>query len=263
MRRLGSFFVALGALLTSGCGHAAVDSVKMSAAISTSEAIREIAERFRAETGVTVETNLGSSADLARQIEQGAPADLFLSADEAWADYLQKRNLVESRKDLLSNRLVVVTAIGDSPKINTLEDLGYAGIKRLALAGPAVPAGRYAREALKKAGLWDKLQSLVLDGQNVRAALTYVARHEAEAGIVYATDAKSDPKVRVAYLIPADYHSPIRYPLILLAREPIKPSARRFFEYVDKPESAQMFRAAGFGMAGDLGRETPRSTSNE
>jgi molybdate transport system substrate-binding protein len=229
--------------------------VKISAAISTSEAIQEIAERFRAETGVAVETNLGSSADLARQIEQGASADLFLSADEAWADYLQERNLVGSRRDLLSNRLVLVTPVEASIKISSLKDLSHAGIKRLALAGPAVPAGRYARTALEKAALWDQLQSLVLDGQNVRAALTYVAHHEAEAGIVYATDAKSDPKVRVACVIPADYHPPIRYPLVLLAREPIRSSARRLYEYLDKRESAEVFRAAGFGMATDFGRE--------
>jgi molybdate transport system substrate-binding protein len=238
--------VVLAASLGSGCSQRASEPVRISAAISTREALQEAADYFHSTTGTEIELNLGPSSDLARQIEQGTPADLFLSADSDWADYLEKKNLVAERADLLSNSLVVVVAAGSSLNFASLTDLAQANVHRLALGGPAVPVGKYARQALEKAGIWQELKERVLDGRDVRAALMYVARDEAEAGIVYATDALHEPRVRVAFRIPAEYHSPISYPLVLLKKEKITDQSRRFFNFLCSTQSKEIFRRAAF-----------------
>jgi molybdate transport system substrate-binding protein len=244
--RLDSVLILLFLLPLTGCRQSATPSVKVAAAISTREALLGIAEQFRTQTGVGVQTNFGASSDLARQIEQGAECDLFLSADLDWMNYLQERDLVSECKNLLSNQLVIVVPVDSSLTIANLGDVARADIHRLALGGPAVPAGRYAREALQKAGLWEKFQSRALDGQDVRAALTYVAHHEAEAGIVYATDALPDAKVRVVFTIPTEFHKPIVYPLALIKRERMNEVARRLYDYLGNPECVDVFRRAGF-----------------
>jgi molybdate transport system substrate-binding protein len=231
-----------------GCNHSSVRSLNVFAAVSTRDALEEIAERFQSETGITVRLSLGSSADLARQIEQGAHADLFLSADENWADYLRDKGLICSRTDLLSNELVVVVPVDTALVITKLEELPEVGIQRLALAGPAVPAGRYAREALRTAGIMDSLDRRILNAQDVRAALTYVARGEADAGIVYATDARSAAKVRVALRIPSTYHAAIRYPLTSIKQETDVPGVRRFFDYLCTQAAQEIFQKAGFSV---------------
>jgi molybdate transport system substrate-binding protein len=233
-----------------GCGDRKAEvppsAIAVFAAASTQEVIEEIGRRFEAETGVGVRCNPAASSTLARQIEQGADADLFLSADEKWADYLAERDLVRERRDLLANRLVVVTPADSPLKIRRLGDLGGAGVRHLALALPAVPAGRYARSALEADGVWGRVKDRVLDAGNVRAALTYVARGEAEAGFVYATDAATTPRVRVALQVPEDLHPPIRYPLVLVRRDPERPGARRFYDYLGGEPARAVFRGAGF-----------------
>jgi molybdate transport system substrate-binding protein len=242
--------MVLNLLLLAGCGGpAARESIAVSAAVSTREALEQAAADFRAKTGIPVALSFGASSALARQIEQGAAADLFLSADEDWADYLAKHDCVAERRTLLTNRLVVVLPADSQLSVHELGDLAVPAIRRLALAGPEVPAGRYARQALRGAGLWDRLRERVLDGGDVRAALTFVARGEAEAGMVYATDAAGNSRVRVALEVPADLHAPIRYPLVLLRREPIKSEARALYNYLASPEAAAVFRRAGFGVA--------------
>ena len=201
---------------------------------------------FQTETGQAVEPNYGASSDLARQIGRVANADLFNCADEAWADHLAEKELIEERKDLLGNRLVVAVRADNPAALSSLGDLTGPGLHRLALAGPAVPAGRYAREALRSAAVWEKLQNRVLEAGDVRAALTYVVRGDAEAGIVYATDVRGSDKVRVAFDVPGRLHSPIRYPLVLIRRDSIKPAARRLFDFLRSEKSAAIFREAGF-----------------
>jgi molybdate transport system substrate-binding protein len=240
------FVVTALILFLTGCRQAATPAVKIFAAISTREALQDIIEQFQADTGIAVRTNLGASSDLARQIEQGAGCDLFLSADQDWANYLEDKGLIAARKNLLANQLVIVVPADSSMTIAKLDDLGTAMIGRLALGGPAVPAGKYAREALQKSGLWEKLHGRVLDSKDVRAALAYVARKEVEAGIVYRTDALHDQKVRIALRIPPDFHSPIVYPLILIRRQPMKEDARRLYDYLSAPRCAEIFRRAGF-----------------
>jgi molybdate transport system substrate-binding protein len=237
----------VGVCLLAGCRAGPRQEVlHVAVAASTQEAVRQIADAFRRETGAVVECNAAASSELARQIEHGGNADLFLSADEAWADYLAEKNLVAQRRDLLANRLVVVVPKETTLVLNDLRDLAKPAVTRLALAGAAVPAGRYARQALKKAGVWHVVEDRVLEGKDVRAALTYVARGEAEAGIVYATDVVQASTVRTALSVNADLHDPIRYPLVLVRRERLHPAAQRFFDCLSSETAAAVFRAAGF-----------------
>jgi molybdate transport system substrate-binding protein len=229
-----------------GCGPAGAKDVTIYAAASTREALDQIARDFTNETSIVVRPEYGASSTLARQIEEGAAADLFLSADTPWADELEKRNLVEQRRDLLTNRLVVVVPTDSSLDFKTLKDVAQPGVRRLALAGPEVPAGRYAREALTKAGVWDEVKERVKNGGDVRAALNYVAMGEADAGIVYATDTLGMAKVRRVVEIPSEWHSPIRYPLVLLRRPVMSPRAVQFRDYLTTDKARAVFEKAGF-----------------
>jgi molybdate transport system substrate-binding protein len=234
--------------LAAGCQAASSTPVVVFAAASTREPLERIAAEFQAKHDVMVRLHFGSSSTLSRQIEQGAEADLFLSADQAWTDFLAEKGLVAESRPLLTNRLVVAVPAGSPLVLHQLGDLGRPEVRRLALAGPAVPAGRYAREALRSAGLWEQVQDRVLDGMDVRAALLYVEREEAEAAVVYATDAVGNDRVRVALEVPRDRHSPICYPLALVQRQSIKPESRQFQEHLASEASSAVFRQAGFGV---------------
>jgi molybdate transport system substrate-binding protein len=234
-------------VVLAGCGSPRPEPVTVFAAASTREALEAVARDFEAETGTRVAIAPAASNVLAKQIEQGAPADLFLSADQEWADYLAKHGLVDRRRELLGNRLVVVTPADGTIALRRLTDLVQPGIRRLALAGEQVPAGRYARQALDKAGTWDDVKSRLLEGGDVRETLAYVQRGEAEAGIVYATDAKvAGERVRVAFVIPEDLHQPIRYPLVLVRRAGVHSAAERLYQYLGGEAAAATFRRQGF-----------------
>jgi len=244
------FGLVLGFLVgLAGCAGPKADSITVFAAASTREVMERLAADFQKDTGAPVTLNFGPSSGLARQIEQGANADLFLSADKSWADYLADKNLVAERRDLLTNKLVIIVPGDSARSIKTLADLTQPEIHRIALAGPAVPAGTYARKALQNAGLWDQLKDRVVEGSDVRAALAYVTRGEAEAGLVYATDAAGNSKVRIALEVDPKLHDPIRYPLVLLKQDSPHAVARRFYDYLATPHAAQVFTDTGFGMA--------------
>jgi molybdate transport system substrate-binding protein len=219
------------------------------AAASTREAMEQVAKDFQGQAGIPVEVSLGPSSGLARQIDQGAPADLFLSADQASANYLATKQLVSERRDLLTNRLVVVVPKASEIELRALPDLANPRIRRLALAEPLVPAGEYARQALRKVSIWDKVKDRVVGGIDVRATLTFVARDEAEAGMVYRTDALDQSSVRVALEVKSELHDPIRYPLVLLRRPSIKEAARRLYEYLGSAKATAVFERAGFDVA--------------
>ncbi len=216
--------------------------------MSTRDAVEEVGKEFTRQTGVAVVVTPAASSTLAKQIDNGDDADLFLSADEQWADYLEKCGHVAGRRDLLGNRLVVVVPAGDVTEISDLHNLRGEHFQRIALGREEVPAGAYARQALKKAGVWDAIEKGVLEGGDVRAVLTYVERGEVDAGFVYATDAKASSKVRVAYEVPADLHEPIRYPLVRLKRDHENPAATRFYEFLGDDEARHRFESAGFSV---------------
>ncbi len=225
-----------------------VATVTVFAAASLTDSLTAVADAYKAKTGITVTLSFGASSTLARQIDQGARADIFMSADTDWMDFLQKGGLLAARKDLLGNRLVLITALDRkaAPKIAPHFDLaGALGDGRLALADPAsVPAGKYAKAALTSLGVWDSVASKVAPAENVRVALEYVARGEAPFGIVYATDAKISPSVKVVGIFPEDSHAPITYPVALT--KSASPAAKDFLVFLSGSSARAIFRRAGF-----------------
>jgi molybdate transport system substrate-binding protein len=200
-----------------------------------------------------VRFSFAASSALAKQIEQGAPADIFASADLDWMDYLAQRKLIrpETRVDLLGNRLVVIAAKDSALKelkldVASLKDA--LGDGRLTTGEvTSVPVGKYAKTALEKLGLWAEVQPRLAMTESVRAALALVARGEAPLGIVYATDAAVEPKVKVVATFPPDSHPPIIYPFALTA-DAKSTSARQFLDFLQGPQARQAFAAQGFSL---------------
>ena len=200
------------------CAPVRADEVTVFAAASLTDALKEVARGFEKSTGHEVVFNLGASNDLARQIKAGAPADVFFSADKVQMDGLEQAGLVRARDrvDVLSNVLVVVLPAASTARLSWPKDL--LGVERLALADPqAVPAGVYARAWLESAGLWEKLRDKVVPTLNVRAALSAVESENADAGIVYRTDAASSKRIKVAFEVPKEEGPAIVYPLAPIA----------------------------------------------
>lgn len=225
-------------------------SILFFAAASTQDAVREISSRFEAESQVPVTLNFAASSTLAQQILAGAGGDLFLSANVHWVKEVVTEGLASRRRDLLGNRLVVIAPPGSGLQLRKPSDLLGPKITRLSLADPeSVPAGIYARDALRRLDLWQFLQSKVVRGSDVRQALFFVERGEAEAGIVYATDLRISEAVRPLLELETASSRPIVYPLVLL-KSPGK-AARHFFEYLSSPESAEVFRRFGFSILPD------------
>jgi molybdate transport system substrate-binding protein len=219
------------------------------AAASLTDALREISAEYGKTSGDKPVLNLGASSTLARQIQEGAPADLFLSADEAKMDSLEKRRLLlaGTRRSVLSNTLVVVVPGDSSLRISGPADLAAPSIRALALAEPqSVPAGIYAREYLKRKGLWPKVIDRVVPTENVRAALAAVESGNVDAGIVYKTDAGISKKIRIAYEVPKAEAPDISYPFAVLAASERKEAARRFLDFLVSPPSLAIFRKYGF-----------------
>ena len=239
-------------LLPGRAGSQPAAPVTVFAAASLTDSLKAAAAAYKARTGIDVTLSFGASSTLARQIEQGARADLFLSADSDWMDYLQKKSLIAnaSRKNLLGNSLVLVAGPGAKPppRIAPHFDLaGALGDRRLALADPAsVPAGKYAKEALTALGVWDQVASKVVQAENVRVALEYVVRGEAPYGIVYATDAKVAPQVRLAGIFPESSHASIVYPAAL-TKTP-SPGAKAFLDFLGSAQARAIFEKAGFSV---------------
>jgi molybdate transport system substrate-binding protein len=223
------------------------------AAASLSDALQETARAYERKTGQTITPSFAASSALARQIEAGSPADLFISADEEWMDYLAKHQLINagSRKDLLSNRLILIAPASSTVKLKIASGFALAaalGAGRLALADPdSVPAGRYARAALTSLKVWDTVTGKLAPAENVRAALAFVARNEAPLGIVYETDALREREVRVVDTFPADSHPPIVYPIALTAQA--KSAAAGFVEFLQGAQGMEIFSRHGFKSA--------------
>jgi len=232
--------------------HAA--SVTVFAAASLKEATDAQAKRFEASTGVRVVVSYGASNALARQIEAGAPADLFISADLAWMNYLDQRHLIEpgSRIDLLRNTLVLIEPSSATSKLSIGPGFALAaalGHGRLAMANPdAVPAGKYGKSALMHLGVWTSVESKIARAENVRAALALVSRGEAPFGIVYRTDAMADQGVRIVDTFPPDSHPPIVYPAALVAGR-ASAAARALLDDLRAPPAQPVWERYGFAIA--------------
>jgi molybdate transport system substrate-binding protein len=242
----------LGALALSAVAPAALAQtppVSIFAAASLETALTAIAARYGTRTGGPLRMTFGASSAMARQIVQGAPADLFISADLEWMDWLEKQGRVVggTRRNLLSNRLVLIAPAASKVKLPVGKGMALAQALeggRLAVADTAsVPAGKYARQALEKLGVWDSVSGKLAPAENVRAALAYVARGETPLGIVYATDAKAEPKVRVVGTFPEASHERIVYPAALVQATP---QSRAVLDYLAGREAMGVFSAQGF-----------------
>jgi len=252
MRRFGIFLLLICVCaLSLGARAAQPRDVTVFAAASLTNALQDIGKDFEASGGGHVKFSFAASSLLARQIEAGAEADLFFSADAEWMDYLDQRKLVQaaSRRDVLSNRLVLISA--SDAAISLQIEPGFAlapalGDSRLALADPdTVPAGKYAKAALTALGVWDSVANRIARAENVRAALAYVARGEARLGVVYATDAKAEPKVKTVDIFPAETHPAIVYPVALTAQAN-SAEAKAFLAYIMSDKAAAVFTRYGF-----------------
>ncbi len=233
-----------------GLGPAAMAvELNVSAAASLTDALQEIVRAYQTVSGDHIVLNLGGSSLLARQIEEGAPADLFLSADEAKMDALAKKGLVlaGTRKSVLGNTLVVVVPLDSQLRISGPKDLAAGSIRAFALAEPqTVPAGIYAKEYLEKVGIWRRVFDRVVPTENVRAALAAVESGNAEVGLVYKTDAQISKRVRMAYEVPAGHGPKISYPFAVLAQTRHPAEARRFLGFLASPPALDVFRRYGF-----------------
>jgi molybdate transport system substrate-binding protein len=253
MIRLIATWALMCGLAIAPCGHAAEPeqiTLTVFGASSLTNVLQDIGDAFTKETSIAVKFSFAASSTLARQIENGAPADIFMSADSDWMDYLQTRHLIQpsTRKDVVGNRLVLIAPANSSVKLKIEPNFALAaalGQGRLATGDPgAVPVGRYAEAALTKLGIWNQIEQRIVRADNVRSALTFVDRGEAPLGIVYETDALIDKKVRVVDVFPADSHPPIVYPVALTRTA--QSAASRFIAFLESPAAAQTFKSYGF-----------------
>jgi molybdate transport system substrate-binding protein len=222
----------------------------VAAAVSLTEALREVAAAFEKQHGIRVTLNLAASNVLARQIGAGSGADVFISADAAQMDVVAKEGLIRRRVDLLVNQLVVAVRSDSRVALASAPDLTKPEVRRIAIGDPAgVPAGLYAKQFLEKAGLWSRLESKIIPTASVRAALAALESGDVDAAMVYRTDVGVAPSVRVAF--PPQAEPRVLYPAALLSATP---HAGRFFEYLRSPAAAAIFRRHGFGMAGETER---------
>jgi molybdate transport system substrate-binding protein len=225
------------------------EELLVSAATSLTDALKEIGAKFEKESNTKVVFNFGASSMLARQIEEGAPADIFFSADEAQMNRIQNKIAPATRCDLLTNVLVVIVGKDSAQKLNQLSDLAKPEVTRIGIADPrAVPAGVYAKQVLTQAKLWEKIEPKIAPTENVRATLAVVEAGNADAGFVYKTDAMISGKVRVALEIPSKFAPKIVYPAAIVADSRHQDEAQRFLAFLKTEEVGQIFRRSGFGV---------------
>ena len=255
-RRALGWLVGAAVLLTAAFTPATAPSaedkeVTVFAAASLTNAMQELGKAYTDKTGVKVTFSFASSSAIAKQIESGAPADMFMSADTEWMDYLQQRGLIEvaTRKDILSNRLVLIAPASSTiqlkiaPGFALAQALGKDG--RLSTGDPDfVPVGRYARSALSNLGIWNDVADRLLRADNVRSAMAFVSRGEAPLGIVYLSDVGVDKKVRIVDTFPTSSHLPIVYPAALV--KGARAGTQEFYAFILTPESRAVFEKYGF-----------------
>jgi len=248
-----ALLVAAGLTWTASVQSAAAQGkdVVVFAAASLKNALDDIAGQWQRETGKKTVISYAASNTLIKQIEQGAPADIFISADLDWMDYGQQKNLIkpDSRFNLLGNRLVLIAPKDSSVSANIQPGFDLAALLkggRLAMGNvDAVPAGKYGKAALEKLGVWDSVKDKIAQAESVRAALLFVSRGEAPLGIVYQTDAAADPSVKIVGTFPENTHPRIIYP-VALTKESTNPGAQAFLNYLRSPAARAAFERQGF-----------------
>ena len=250
---LARLVLIAGLILLAPARLAAQETIVVFAAASLKNAIDDINAAFSKQAGLKVAASYAASSALARQIEQGAPADIFISADRDWMDHAEQKQLIrpDTRADLLGNRLVLIAhknakiseiAIGENFDIAAL-----AGDGRIAIGDTrAVPAGKYAKQALEKLGAWAKAAPKLAMTENVRAALAFVARGEAPLGIVYETDARIEPQVKIIGRFPESSHAPIVYPVAMTMRATL--SAISYLDFLRSNDARAIFEKYGFSV---------------
>lgn len=250
LRQTFAFAVLAASLALSPAARAQDDATLVFAAASLKNALDAAVEDYTKTTGKTVTVSYAASSALAKQIEEGAPADIFFSADLDWMNYLQDKNLIatDSRVTVLGNDIVLVAPADSVDSLDiapgfALADALAGGKLAMALTA-SVPAGKYGKAALESLGVWDSVAGSVAEAENVRAALALVSTGEATLGIVYTTDAKADKGVKIVDTFPADSHPPILYPVALTATA--KAEAGDFLTYLTSPAAKPIFEAQGF-----------------
>jgi len=249
VKRPTSYCLLILMLLFLGQVEVRAIEINVFAAASLTDALKEIGAAYEKQSGEKVSYNFGASSMLERQIEEGAPADVFFSADEAKMDALAAKDLIvkETRKSRLSNSLVIVTSSDSNLKITSPADLASPKVRRIALADPrAVPAGVYSKAFLEKQKLWPNIEPKVVPVDNVRAALAAVESGNIEVGMVFKTDAAISKKVKVAYEVPADIGPKISYPMAVTKNAKQVESAKEFLKYLGSDDAAKIFTKYGF-----------------
>ena len=253
MKRLFYVLCCCGLLALHLANTARGAEITVFGAASLTDALQEIGKRYETRSGDRVRFSFAASSTLARQIEAGANANLLVSADEQWMDYLAERQLIvaASRVDLLGNRLVLIVPADSRVTVDVKPGFDLAGLLkggRLATGDPDhVPVGKYAQEALTALGVWNVAEPKLVRADSVRSALAFVERGEAPFGIVYATDAALAIKVRVAGVFPENSHKPIVYPMALVAGR-ASTSARTFYDFLRGEDARAVFRKFGFSL---------------
>jgi molybdate transport system substrate-binding protein len=253
MFSINRYFRVVAIVLLSMIFHATAhaENINVFAAASLKTALDDVAKVWKTQSGKGIVATYGSTATLAKQIAEAAPADIFISADLAWMDDVAKKNLIkpESRKNLVGNTLVLVAAAGTDLKVELEKDSNLAvslGDEKLAVGDvKSVPAGKYAKAALENLGLWTSVEPNLVMQENVRSALALVARGEARLGIVYGSDAVAESKVQVVANFPEASHKPIVYPAAIIAAS-TNPDAQGFLAFLFSEEAQLIFKANGF-----------------
>ena len=246
---IGLLWLATGLILPAW----AADQITVFAAASTTNVIQDLAALYEKQKGVKVATSFAAASALAKQIEQGAPADVFISADLKWMDYLDGKDKIakDSRRNLFGNRLVLIAPRASKAQVDLRRPatlLAALGDGRLAVGQTrTVPAGKYAKASLESLSLWNGVRPRLAESESVRAALMLVARGETPLGIVYASDAKAEPGVRVVATFPEDSHPPIVYPVAAL-RGARAAQATRFVQWLASPAAHSLFTKRGFAV---------------
>ncbi len=228
----------------------AVDKITVYAAASLTNAINELDVIYEQKNKVQIQTSYAGSSTLAKQIEAGAPADIFISADVQWMDYLQKKQLVSAndRVNLLGNRLVVIAPKARPIKLKIDKSFDFTRVvqgKWCTGDTKSVPVGKYAKQALTSIGWWDKVSTRLVETEDVRAALNFVARGECQLGIVYATDAAISKNVVIVGTFPKNIHQPIIYPIGLVKKNT---ESMKFYKFLQSSQATKVFKKYGFSV---------------